>query len=572
MVKATTKRQSVRLLQVQLLEKRELFAADSGLGGTVPGGTGDSVPGLFSSSSSSKVPAPFWRKTDGVPSAAPAWYQNIGPVTREVFYNPSLTSAQNGAALKSVLTTLPAGSRVVIHAGTYSVDSYFVVTAQGTASQPVVIEGAIGEKVSITRKDSLQNAINVDKTQFLLMRNLDISGGDTGLKLYTVSNVMLYNSKIHHVANNGIAANSESTSNLYFVDNEISYTSGNGEGFYLGSNDGVYKTNNTFVVGNYLHHLASGTASQGDGIEIKDGSYANVVKYNFVDGTQYPGITVYRTGRGAADRNLIEENVVINSIDAGIQVTADAMVRNNLVIGKSTAFVSKPYTTNPVNMVVTNNTFLGSRTAVKLTNWLTTDLAFANNAVHSPSGLYYSSTGTGNAVSVGNVNIANLATAFNNLKVDGTALDARPILGSTVIAKASASYLPSGDLNGDTRATQMDSGAVDYTGDSATVAKLGTAVDMRKLAAPSVTTPSNMSGSTGSAQALQNRGVMRSSNPAALASAQRFSIRSTTASNGAKANESSMSVRTAASNGERADLHRSRLLNQVVGDLQGFAF
>jgi hypothetical protein len=170
------------------------------------------------------------------------------------------------------------------------------------------------------------------------------------------------------------------------------------------------------------------------------------------------------------------------------------------------------------------------------------------------------------------VNIANLATAFNNLKVDGTALDARPILGSTVIAKASASYLPSGDLNGDTRATQMDSGAVDYTGDSATVAKLGTAVDMRKLAAPSVTTPSNMSGSTGSAQALQNRGVMRSSNPAALASAQRFSIRSTTASNGAKANESSMSVRTAASNGERADLHRSRLLNQVVGDLQGFAF
>jgi hypothetical protein len=561
-----------RVLHVQQLEKRELFAADSGLLGSLPGGTGESQPGLYSTTPSSKVPAPFWRKTDGVPSAAPAWYQNIGPVTREVFYNPSLTPAQNGAALRSVLTTLPAGSRVVIHAGTYSVDSYFVITAQGTASQPVVIEGAPGQKVSITRKDALQNAINVDNSQYLLMRNLDVSGGGTGLKLQTVSNFMLYDSKIHHVTGVGVAANSQNTSQLYFVDNEISYTGGHGEGFYLGSNDGVFKTNNSYVVGNYLHHLASDTYAQGDGIEIKDGSYANVVKYNFIEGTKYPGITVYRTGRGVADRNIIEENVVINSIDAGIQVTADAVVRNNLVIGKSTAFVSKPFTTNPVNMVVSNNTFLGGATTIRLTNWLTTDLAFANNAIHSPTGQFYSSIGTGKAVATGNINVSNLSTSFTNLKLDGTALNARPVTGSVVIGKASSTYLPSGDLNGDARTTKMDTGAVDFAGDSTNSARMLSTTSAVGNATPAPALESKSTSSKeNSTSAIQGSPFLRSSNLGASVASQSFSVASPVKSPSPKLIQSSEPTTNPSLSNDRSALQNERLLDQVVSELQSFS-
>ena len=561
-----------RVLHVQQLEKRELFAADSGLLGSLPGGTGESQPGLYSTTPSSKVPAPFWRKTDGVPSAAPAWYQNIGPVTREVFYNPSLTPAQNGAALRSVLTTLPAGSRVVIHAGTYSVDSYFVITAQGTASQPVVIEGAPGQKVSITRKDALQNAINVDNSQYLLMRNLDVSGGGTGLKLQTVSNFMLYDSKIHHVTGVGVAANSQNTSQLYFVDNEISYTGGHGEGFYLGSNDGVFKTNNSYVVGNYLHHLASDTYAQGDGIEIKDGSYANVVKYNFIEGTKYPGITVYRTGRGVADRNIIEENVVINSIDAGIQVTADAVVRNNLVIGKSTAFVSKPFTTNPVNMVVSNNTFLGGATTIRVTNWLTTDLAFANNAIHSKTGQFYSSSGTGKAVATGNINVSNLSTSFTNLKLDGTALNARPVTGSVVIGKASSTYLPSGDLNGDARTTKMDTGAVDFAGDSTTSARMLSATSAVGNATPAPALESKSTRSKeNSTSAIQGSPFLRSSNLGASVASQSFSVASPVKSPSPQLIQSSEPTTNPSLSNDRSALQHERLLDQVVSELQSFS-
>jgi hypothetical protein len=507
-----------------------------------------------------------------VPSVAPAWYQNIGPVTREVFYNPSLTPAQNGEALRSVLTTLPAGSRVVIHAGTYSVDSYFVITAQGTASQPVVIEGAPGQKVSITRKDALQNAINVDNSQYLLMRNLDISGGGTGLKLQTVSNFMLYDSKIHHVMGVGVAANSQNTSQLYFVDNEISYTGGHGEGFYLGSHDGVFKTNNSYVVGNYLHHLASDTYAQGDGIEIKDGSYANVVKYNFIEGTKYPGITVYRTGRGVADRNIIEENVVINSIDAGIQVTADAVVRNNLVIGKSTAFVSKPFTTNPVNMVVSNNTFLGGATTIRLTNWLTTDLAFANNAIHSKTGQFYSSSGTGKAVASGNINVSNLANSFTNLKLDGTALNARPITGSVVIGRASSNYLPSGDLNGDTRITKMDTGAVDFAGDSTTVARMLSTKSAGGNATPAPALESKSTSSKeNSTSAIQGSPFLRSSSPGASVASQSFSVASPVKSPSQKLIQSSQSTTSPSLSNDRSALQHERLLDQVVSELHSFS-
>jgi hypothetical protein len=277
---------------------------------------------------------------------------------------------------------------------------------------------------------------------------------------------------------------------------------------------------------------------------------------------------VYRTRRGAADRNIIEENVVINSVDAGIQVTADAVVRNNLVIGKSTAFTSKPFTTNPVNMVVSNNTFLGAGPTVRLTNWLTTDLAFANNAIHSSVGQFYTSGGTGRAVATGNFNVTNLATTFTNLKLDGSALNARPIAGSTVIGKASSNYLPVGDLNGDTRITKMDSGAVDFTGDSTTVTRMQSSSGTNKLASPLVAAPSNQSG-TGQLPSAQPSGnTTWSSTPAALTSSQNYAIRRVSTTPAALPASVASAPDSHSSAIEQSELQRASLLEQLVSQLQ----
>ena len=418
--------------------------------------------------SSAAVPAPFWRKTSAAPTYAPDWYANSGAVTREVFYDSALTAAQNGDSLKRVISSLTAGAHVRIHGGTYIIDSYFTIQAAGTAERPVTIEGAPGENVIITRSDATQNVVNIDQTQYLTLQNLTIRGGSTGLKLASVNQFMLHNVEVHSTANNAVAANSRNTSYLYFIDNHIHDTGGHGEGFYLGAHDGSYVTHHTYVIGNYIHDLNAPSVDQGDGIEIKDGSYAVTVKYNFIKNTNYPGIIAYRTGRGAVDRNVIEENVVVSSNDVGIQVTAEAIVRNNLVVGSRSAFLSKPFYTNPRYLTVANNTFVSGGQAVKTYNWDNATIQFANNAIYSSTGQYIS-TGTGNAIVSSNGLISNLATTFVNLKVDGTALDATPILGSTLIGNADLAYLPPLDLRGNTRITAADAGAVDYRADAVAV-------------------------------------------------------------------------------------------------------
>jgi hypothetical protein len=223
-------------------------------------------------------------------------------------------------------------------------------------------------------------------------------------------------------------------------------------------------------------------------------------------------------------------------------------------------------------MVVSNNTFLGGATTIKLTNWLTTNLAFANNAIHSPTGQFYSSSRTGKAVATGNINVSNLATSFTNLKLDGTALNARPITGSVVIGRASSNYLPSGDLNGDARITKMDTGAVDFAGDSITATGTLSTKSARGNAkpAPALESKSTISkeNSTG---AIQGSPLLRSSSPGASVAAQSFSVASPVNSPNPKLIQSSQSTTSSSLSNDRSDLQHERLLDQVVSELQSFA-
>lgn len=420
------------------------------------------------------LPAPFWRKFGNEPTYAPDWYANQGVVTHELYYNSALTSVQNGAALKSLLTNLSAGDHVRIHAGTYIVDSFFKIQAIGTASRPITISGAAGEEVVISRSNASQNVVNIDQSRYLVIEGLTIRGGSTGLKLYSVDHFMLHDVEIEETAGNAIAANSANTSFLYFIDNDIHDTGSNGEGFYLGSHDGTYVTHDTYVMGNYVHDLDAPDVSQGDGIEIKDGSYAVTIKYNFIRNTNYPGIIVYRTGRGMVDRNIIEENVVIGSNDAAIQATADAVIRNNLIVTGKVGILSKPFGTDPQHLIVVNNTIVAGGDAVRTYGWSTTaavDILFANNAIYAGSGRPILN-GTGNAMVGGNVVVTDLANTFNDITVDGAGLDATPLAGSALVGAASSQYLPIGDLSGEERITADDVGAIDFQGDQTAFAAM----------------------------------------------------------------------------------------------------
>ena len=408
--------------------------------------------------------APYWRKGTG-PTVYPTWYNNRGAVTNNITYNSAKTSVENGASLEIILESLSAGANVVIHAGTYTISNRFEITAVGTALNPVFISGATGESVIITRPDANQNCINANNSAYVVLEGITITNGSTGIKFGpgTADHWMIYNCKFFAVNNAAIAANSNDSSYLYVIDCEIYNTGGVGEGLYMGTNYGVHKNHHSYYCGNYIHDLTVNNVNfQGDGIEIKDGSYANTVKYNYITNTNYPGITIYGTQKGSVDRNVIEGNVVVNSNDYALQFSGEAIVRNNLIINNNNrAIYSKP-TQNavPGYLDFCNNTVLSSDRALNANSWTgRPNIIVANNFLYSSISDYIGGS-TGSAVVTNNIQ-KNVLTDLINLTVNGANLELRPhpVNGTALINTASATYLPAVDILGYPRALTNDVGA-----------------------------------------------------------------------------------------------------------------
>ncbi len=412
-----------------------------------------------------RSPRPFWRKGEG-PTYAPAWSTNRRNVTHEVAQGAAETSRDAGLRLYAALQQLSAGDHLIIRAGTYNVDRWLRIRARGTEHKPIFIRGAPGETVIITRPDAEKNVIDIDESQYLVLESLQIRGGSNGIKFYSAEHVMLSGLNVTDTDGAAITANAENTSYLTIVDCDISRTGGHGEAIYLGSHDGSKITHHTAIVGNSIHDLVGDHVTQGDGIEIKQGSYSVWIKYNVIRNTNYPGIVVYGTGRASSERNVIEANVIIDSHDYALQASADVVIRNNLVVntlGKGRAFLSKPEeAATPARLLVVNNTFLAKGRAVTCRGWdraPAEGIVFANNAVYSASGSFVSGS-LGKATTAGNINLDDLSN-FADVDFGRRRFLAVPKTSSQLHGVANIPFAPRGDLNGSPRRKeQPDVGAL----------------------------------------------------------------------------------------------------------------
>jgi hypothetical protein len=374
----------------------------------------------------------------------------------EVFFDSGLTSWENGDVLEAVLESLVAGDRVVIHAGEYTMDSRLSIQAVGTEQDPITIEAAAGEAVILRRDDESQNLIDFDRASYVTVRGIEWIGGSIGIRLIDVNRFFFVGNDVHDTGDAAITANSGNTSYLYFVNNHVHHTNGTGEGFYLGANFGNWITHHTFVVGNRIHDTGD---IQGDGVEIKDGSYACVIADNWIERTNWPGIIVYGT-QGQSERNIIERNVILDSSEGGIQAAADCIIRNNLIIGAADACIaSQPHqTATPSNIEIVHNTLVNDDVCLRAESWGGQGIVFANNALYSASGSVYQGS-TGSATVAGNVVLASLA-AFVDLGLSA-GRDATPAPGSPLIGAGAALYQTFYDLNGVERRGSVEVGAVD---------------------------------------------------------------------------------------------------------------
>ena len=245
---------------------------------------------------------------------------------------------------------------------------------------------------------------------------------------------------------------------------------------YLGCNNDTCRVANSLVQGNYIHHTNGPTINQGDGIEIKEGSYGNIVRNNVIHDTNYPGILTYSTvGNGAP--NVIEGNVIWNTNDYAIQSAADATIRNNVILG-SIGFQSHQ-NGSPSNIQLVHNTIISAGHAVHVRN-VVGPVVVANNAVYAEGRAIRLISGNTSLVTVtGNVGTGGLSGGrlgwTDGLGIGTDLISAHysgappinvfPAPDSALIGAADPAYATARDFNGASRSGSTDVGA--YRFDSA---------------------------------------------------------------------------------------------------------
>lgn len=388
---------------------------------------------------------------------------------------------------EKLANALRPGDELVLHGGTYSQNSRRAVTAKGTAAQPILIRAAAGESPLLTRpadNRDRQNNIEFIDCAYLVVRGLRFQGGSSGVRFIRGHHVTFEDCEIFETGNNALNMNSGDCHAFVIRRNHIHHTglstagATEGEGMYIGCHTGSCRTTDSLIEGNYIHHTRGTSDGGNDGIEIKTGSYGNIVRNNVIHdtniGRKYPGIFVYGGGPGT---NLVEGNVVWNAGE-GIQVVSDAIVRNNIIFNCSaTGITAAPHAAMPRvrNTAIVNNTVFNAPVGVRMRWAAATNTVFANNAVYCPAGTAMDAN-AGSALLRNNY----VSGRVNGIVVDGARLleggdptsafaeAARqnfwPKPESILLGHADSNLAPALDFNGTRRAVPFDAGAYQRNG------------------------------------------------------------------------------------------------------------
>jgi uncharacterized repeat protein (TIGR01451 family) len=383
-----------------------------------------------------------------------------------------------GESFETAAESLTPGDTLIVHAGTYPDTGRISITVQGSALAPVMITSAAGEASPLIMRPASaapQNTINIEGATYLTIRGLEItSNGGDGVKM-TEDSAYITLEELHiHAVDVGI----NFKDNLHHITvrrNHIHDTgTGNttGEGMYVGCHDGTCSTHDSLIEGNWIHDTLA--ASQGDGIEIKKGSFANVIRDNVIYNTRYPCILLY--GTEGNPRNIVERNVMWNCGDSGIQVAADALLENNIILNNPQyGLNSQDHNgVTPANLAVIHNTIVGGSTCLRMNNWANKPgMIFSNNAVFCEGGSYAISDLSGVEIR-GNVIYPTTAQlpAAGYIPGRSTALDfleaanmvVYPSTDSALIDAGDPSYSTAVDFDTTVRTGLPDAGAYAWTG------------------------------------------------------------------------------------------------------------
>ncbi len=378
------------------------------------------------------------------------------------------TDTKGDAIVKAVAALQP-GDQLVIAAGTYSVDKMWDIRVSGTANAPIWIVAQKGANVILTRPNNKQNVLNIGQggpVQYLCLRGLEITGGSHGLRLGQCAEVWIDQCHIHHTGDVCLSANSANTRRLFLTRNHNHHGGGHGEGMYLGANHGEFIMSESVIALNHVHDCKG---DQGDGIEVKQGSWGNLIVENNIHDTQYPCITVY--GTAGKPVNIIERNLCRRSQDHTMQVQGEAIVRNNVLISATgSGFASTDHQGKTLNLQFIHNTIINASHAFSGGSWNgRKGMVVANNVLYSrdKNALHFANGKDGVTI-VGNIILGSGPkdgttpgrglNDFQNLTWDGEKYDATPTVDAP-FEKADRNFLVETDFTNRPR-PKATSGAV----------------------------------------------------------------------------------------------------------------
>ncbi len=385
--------------------------------------------------------------------------------------------------IKATVDAMQPGDILELRSGNYILTSRFGITLNCTAVLPCEIRAKSGHTPHIQRLSADQNIIDIESSNYVTFRGIEFSGGSRGLRLNDSSFISLIDNYIHDTGDAAITANDTNSmyQDLNILRNHIRDTNGAGEGLYLGCNNNACQVFNSLIEGNYIHHTNGASVTQGDGIEIKEGSWGNIVRDNVIHDTGDPCIITYSTvGNGSA--NIIERNIMWGCGDHAIQSAADTTIRNNIILGSAADGIrSQPHQNGtPNNLEFSHNIILNTTGSVIRLIDVTGTVSIANNALYSQSGVAIRASGILTAVTVLNnigqgslIGINNgfnsngdLAVDFVNASYSGSLpQDVFPKTGSLLINSANAQWNANDDFNLNSRTGSLDVGAYRFQPD-----------------------------------------------------------------------------------------------------------
>ncbi len=377
--------------------------------------------------------------------------------------------------IEATINALEPGDELVLSGGTYTLGGRFSFSIAGTEDGPIVIRAAEGEAVHFHRPNANQNIIDIDDAEHVVIRGVEFSGGSAGIRVSGARFLTIEDCEIHDTGDVALRANDTGATyqSLKILRNHIHHTSNTGEGMYLGCNNAACEVVDSLIEGNYVHDTNQPSVTQGDGIELKEGSAGNVIRDNVIHDTNYPCILTYASN-GAP--NVIERNVLWGCGDHAIQSAADATIRNNIILSAgSDGIAMQPHQSgSPSQIVVVHNTVLQASGDAMSLRGISGSVTVANNALYSETGNAFYANGTSGLVFEGNVGAgaSTLPLAAGNLAVDflgasyagAPPMDVFPAAQGALRANGDAAYVPAHDFNGTARDGVADVGAYAFHG------------------------------------------------------------------------------------------------------------